>query len=207
MKHFFKIVGVNILIFLGFLLVIDFGLRLIQMGPHEDDKIRPNIVVEPGGKYFVKDSLLGYRHKPGEYKVTIKDDYQFTSCTNADGCRFTSSKDSLPGQSTRSEIWIFGCSITQGWGIDDEHTFAWKLQAQFSDYKVINFGTGGYGTLQFYLQFQEALKHRMLPELVIFNHADFHFERNTFSYQWRKAFARWNFLGNVHQPYADLDTL
>ena len=37
---------------------------------------------------------------------------------------------------------------TQGWAIDDNETYPWKLQKRYPSLNVLNYGTGGYGSYQ-----------------------------------------------------------
>ena len=162
------------------------------------------IQVIPGNSYCETDSLLGYKHKAGQFKVILDDTYSFQTTHDSLGLRITqpTETDTIEGQ---AEVWIFGCSFTHGWAINDEDTFPWILQSKFPNYTFINWGCSGYGTLHFYLQLKQALESRKRPQLVIINHADFHFERNILSQQRRRNMHRWNFLGMLEFPFARLD--
>ena len=133
------------------------------------------------------DSILGYTHRPGEYLVELGDGYTFKMTHDEDALRITHPQsedalfDDLPA------IWVFGCSFTHGWSVDDEDTFAWKLQERFPGYNIVNFGVSGYGQVHALLQFQEALKTQPPPQLVILTYAHFHDERNTFGRAYRRA--------------------
>ena len=107
--------------------------------------------------------------------------------------------------SRRPGIWIFGCSFVQGWGVDDADTFPWKLQERFPGHDVVNFGVGGYGTLQSLLQFRRALQERPVPAVVVLAYAHFHDERNTRTTAWRDANFSYERFGTTAQPYARFD--
>lgn len=52
---------------------------------------------------------------------------------------------------------LVGDSFTQGVGVDDDQTFAWRL-ARDRRYRVVNLGVGGYGTQQELLQLERFLE-------------------------------------------------
>lgn len=199
-----KVILVNLLI----LLILILGLELILRGSGHrpfPGGPTPEINVEPGGKYYQKDSLLGYIHIPGAYQITLKKNYQFQVTHDSSGRRTTHPFSSvLIPKKKRPEIWLFGCSLTYGFSVNDEETFAWRLQHQLPEYEIVNFGANGYSTLQFRIQLENALRTKEKPHLVIINHADFHHERNSLSYNYRSAMAGLNFLGEMHRPFASL---
>lgn len=163
------------------------------------------ITVEPGGKFFTKHPTLGYTHLPGEFNVTLPDGYDFKVTHRADTLRITHPLDTYSAESSKAEIWIFGCSFTHGWTLNDDETYPWLLQQQLPQYEVVNFGVSGYGTLQSLLQLQEALEKRPKPRLVVIAYASFHDQRNTLLRLRSKQIVPWNTLGSIVQPYATLD--
>ncbi len=189
-----------ILILFVSLLEIILRIRGVQFYPGN----KPNIVVTPGGNYFQKDSLLGFKHKAGKFIILLNNYHEFTTQHDSLTLRITSPMVQSEAKIT-PEIWIFGCSFTHGWSINDDETFPWILQSKLSEFKIINWGVSGYGTIHFYLQLREAFKKRNKPHLVIINHADFHFIRNSFSFMRRRIVSKWNFLGSLNQPYCKLD--
>ena len=176
-------------------------LRYKNIKPLGSDK--PAIEVSPGNRYFKTDSILGYHHLAGNFEVTLKKNYQFTTTHNETGLRITApidtQQDSLP------QIWIMGCSFTHGWSVNDAETYPWLVQKQLPAYKIVNFGMNGLGTIHSLLQLERSLKTGNLPKKIVLAYADFHKERNTFSNARRRAVARWNFLGSLTQPYARLE--
>lgn len=167
----------------------------------KDLKIR----VEPGGKFFTPRPTLGYTHLPGKFQVTLPDGYTFEVTHRADTLRITHPLNTYDVGSRKDEIWIFGCSFTHGWTLNDAETYPWLLQVQLPEYEVVNFGVSGYGTLQSLIQFQEALAKRLQPKLVILAYASFHDQRNTLLRLRSKQIVPWNKLGSIVQPYATLD--
>ncbi|MBD3267236.1 SGNH/GDSL hydrolase family protein, partial [bacterium] len=104
----------------------------------------------------------------------------------------------------KEEIWIFGGSFTHGWCLNDEATYPWRLQKRFPQYKIVNYGVEGYGTVHSLLQMRQALA-RKTPKAVVLAYAHFHDERNTFLRHRRKQIAPWCKLGRLVQPYARLN--
>jgi hypothetical protein len=159
--------------------------------------------VEPGGRFFTNHPTLGYRQLAGEFRVTLISNYTFKATHGADSLRIT--HPPRPTNSApRPEIWVMGCSYTHGWSLNDEETFPWLIQAKLPQYEVVNFGVNGYGTLHSMIQFQEFLKTRSKPAVVVVAYAAFHDERNTFVRSRRKAVVPYNQLGLLQQPYARL---
>lgn len=164
-----------------------------------------SVKVSPGGRFFQKSATLGYTLIPGDYAVTLPDGYVFNTTHMPNGLRATHPRNTYGTNSVKPEIWIFGCSYTYGWSLNDSETYAWLLQEQFPEYEVVNFGVNGYGTIHSLIQLKEALKRRCPPAVVIVAYASFHDDRNTFLRDRRKAIVPWNKLGPLVQPYARLD--
>lgn len=162
-----------------------------------------DIRVEPGGKLYQPHPDRGYHQVPGQFLITLPDGYQFQATHGSNGLRITHPLDSVQPR-PRGELWIMGCSLTHGWGVNDADTYAWQVQAALPDYEVLNCGVGGYGTLQSRLLFQELETQRPQPAAVVVAYGTFHDLRNTFVRTWRKNFAPLNRLGDVVIPYARL---
>jgi hypothetical protein len=47
---------------------------------------------------------------------------------------------------SKPEIWLFGCSFTHGWSLNDEETYPWVLQERLPMYEVVNYGAWRCGT-------------------------------------------------------------
>jgi hypothetical protein len=162
-------------------------------------------VVEPGGVFFQKHPTLGYSHLPGKFTVRLHTGYTFEATNAPDTLRITHAEGHGAGRGHRNEIWIFGCSITYGWSVNDWEAYPWLLQEELPGKEVINFGVNGYGTLHSLIQLREALARGARPELVVLAYGQIHDERNTFTRHRRKTIAPWNRLGPLQQPYARLD--
>lgn len=180
-------------------------IRLLGFGPWHNNQ--PNIQVSPGNKFFQKHHALGYSHIPGKFEVTLNNNYKWRVTHLENTLRVTKPLNEYKYNVAQKEIWIFGCSYTHGWSIDDEETYPWVLQKRYSELQIINFGVTGYGTIHSWLQLQEALlssTHNKNVIAVILAYADFHDARNTFARIRRKGASTWNFLGPLDQPYARL---
>lgn len=167
---------------------------------------RPDITWTPAERYHTSHPILGYITRPGEFRFTYKGGYTFKVTNLDNGLRITHPLNSYPGRS-KKEIWIFGCSFTQGWSLNDEETYAWLLQEKFPDYEVVNFGVDGYSTVQSLLQFRLALASGNRPALVIVAYGHFHDERNTLTRTWMKTrltSGAGYAYGAVNLPYARL---
>ncbi len=127
---------------------------------------------------FTVDSELGWRHSPStrNYQAANGSGPVFTVTFREDGSRAVSNDEHLSGP----EIILLGCSFTEGYGLSDSQTFAWKLQSLLPARFVKNFGTAGYGTLQSYFlerRYLDAHRDRP-PAAIVYHFASFHLARN-----------------------------
>lgn len=161
------------------------------------------LLVEPGGRLYRADPVLGYASLPGRYRIRFPTGLAFTTTVDADGLRATRPPGEAPALDAPG-LWIFGCSFTYGWAVDDDATYAWQLERLRPDLDVRNFAVSGYGTLQSLLQLERALRERPAPAVVVLAYASFHDERNTFTRRRRKRVAPFQRLGPLVQPFARL---
>ena len=198
---FSRLFVTNLVILTGLLIVAgETALRLKGVKPWQPLSL--TIKVSPGDKLYVKHPTLGYANMPGEFTVTLEDDYSFNLTILPNGCRITHPLDTYKETGSKKEIWIFGCSFTTGWSLNDYETFPWLLQESFPIYEVVNFGVNGYGTVQSLIQFRQALQERRIPKIVVYAYAGFHVERNVFLRSWRKVICFFSSLGQQMVPYA-----
>src|SRR6185503_2200430 len=122
---------------------------------------------------------------PGQLRLTLMNDYSFRVTHLSNGLRITHPLAD-PIAENRDQIWIFGCSFTHGFGVNDDGTYPWILQSRLTGYEIVNFGTDGYGSVQSLIQFEEALQAGRKPALVIVAYASFHDMRNAMTRLWRK---------------------
>ena len=152
----------------------------------------------------VPDSVIGWRPKPGQYKVPNLGDprYVFSYTLWPDGSRATAP---VPNKSDRKII-LLGCSLTQGWGIDDNKTFAWKLQENYPHAEIINLGVVGYSTYQSLLFLEEYLnKSHIKPAIVIYGFIGHHAERDVADINWLLSISHQAHRLTVRLPYCSLD--
>jgi hypothetical protein len=161
--------------------------------------------VTPGGRLYTAHPLLGYAHLPGAFTVSLPNGYAFTVTHLANTLRVTRPLATYANARPQPEIWIFGCSFTHGWALQDQETYPWLLQESWPSYEVVNYGVGGYGTIHAMLRLRDALDQRPAPAVAVYAYAGFHDERNTFLRRRRKGVALWNKLGPLIQPYVRFD--
>ena len=76
-------------------------------------------------------------------------------------------------------IYIFGDSFIFGWGLSDEHTFAWHLQdALRDDWEVQHFAMAGFGNVHNLIQFRKLRERITDKDLLIFGYAQYYNLRN-----------------------------
>jgi hypothetical protein len=153
------------------LIVVEIGLRLRGYAPTVAD------TTVQGWAAF--DPELVWINRPGAHLQ-----WDWGAATfEEDGSRRTRPENS-PRPSDRVVL-VLGCSFTQGLGLDDRDTFAWKLQERFPTVDVRNFGTSGYGTYQSLMRFRRFMREgHAPPKLVIFGFADFHGYRDRGTRAW-----------------------
>jgi len=186
--------------------------------------VAPQISVEPGGRFYRADPVLGYGLLPGRFDVRFASGHHFVATHDADAQRVTASRErsgqgDVAGRPQRPaaqacvaeqaggacEVWVFGASFTYGWAVDDDRTWPWFLQQALPERRVRNFAVSGYGTIHSVLQLESALRDRPAPEAVVLAYASFHDVRNTFVRVRRKRVAPFSRLGPLVQPWASLD--
>jgi hypothetical protein len=153
-----------------------------------------------GKRIVQEDPVLGYTHTPGSIEYA---DATYTHLENT--LRITHPRQRAAPSGNRPEIWLFGCSITHGFGLNDEETFAWKLQERMPECEIVNFGVDGYSTVQSLLQLREALEDRGHPAAATLVYGEFHDERSVLARNWWKGNRQlWDCV-HVPQPRARLD--
>lgn len=147
---------------------------------------------------------LGWVHVPGRFQVGGA-----PATFLEDGSR--ASAAARPDPLGRVLV-LVGGSFTEGYGVSDEDTFAWRLQERLPDTTVLNFGTGGHGTLQSLVTMEEQLP-RLAREgaavsAVVYGYIQDHALRNIAHWRWRhtlNAQSRGTDGEPVRIPYARLD--
>jgi hypothetical protein len=149
------------------------------------------------------DPDLGWRNKEGEYTIPPYDpSSQPIHVTFLDQGRRATGRKESPAE--RGLI-IVGCSFTQGWAISDAETYPWKLQEKLPAIRVLNYGTGGYGTYQSLLVLERQLPRMKTPVLVLYGFIELHEERNVATPEWLRGLSRFQRRAHVAIPYATID--
>jgi len=201
-KKVIVVLLIFVFLFLALFTVLELGLRIKGHRPFIPGPL-PKVI--PGGKLYNKNSLLGYVPIPGKYTILYPDGFnKYTATYLSDLTRITQPLQNYSQTNNKPEIWVFGDSFVNGQSLNDNQTFPWALQEKFPQYRIVNYGVGGYSTVQSLFQFKEALKKKK-PALVILCYSDFLDQRNIFSRSWRKAESIVNKLGQVAEPYAMLN--
>ena len=180
------------------IILLEVLLRLFGFTPwqfYQSDLNEPTI-----NKY---DSKVGWKPKKGIYIFPPKSD-------NANNTTFTILKDGsrFSGESidiSKGDVVFVGGSITQGVAVDDKETFSFYLQNKLTDYKVKNYGVGGYGTYQSYLLLKDLLKNENNIKHIIYFFIEPHEIRNVGDASWLNILTRFSKRKHVHLPYAQLD--
>ena len=163
----------------------------------------PGLRVEPGGRLYQADPLLGYTMLPGRFRVGMESGYAFRVTHGADTLRVVRPEEVAVPEGA-PELWIFGCSFSYGWAVEDADVYAWQVQRALPDWRVRNFAVNGYGTVQALLRLEHELAAGGRPAVVLLAHAAFHEDRNTFVRERGKRVAPFSTLGPLTQPRARL---
>lgn len=159
---------------------------------------------------YVPEPTIGWVKKPGTYRVHLGSevpprDVETRFLTNS--LRATA-KDMTAPSGSRPQLLLLGCSFTEGDGISDHETFAWKLQERFPDIEVLNMGTSAWSTYQNLIALENiALRDPKMASIraVIYGLVDFHDFRNIGNAHWHRALASQSSTGTVDLPSCDLD--
>jgi len=118
-------------------------------------------------KQLAADPLIGHEHAPNRRARLMGVDFQ----TNAQGLRDREfSFERVPG---KLRIVMLGDSLTVGWGVPLEQTFAKRIEQMYAeagiDAEVINLGVGNYNTVQ---EVQAFLTkgYRYQPDVIVLNY-------------------------------------
>ena len=149
------------------------------------------------------DPVLGWRNKKGNYVVPpYHPSGKSTVITFQDNGQRRTGVDV---SNTEGEIVVVGGSFSQGWGIRDSETYAWKLQQEYPSLKVVNYGTGGYGSYQSLLVLEQELPRMTSPKFVLYGFIDHHEVRNVASASWLRILSSYSRRGHVATPFATVD--
>jgi len=118
-------------------------------------------------KQVAADPLIGHEHAPNRQARLMGVDFR----TNSQGLRDREfSVERVPG---KLRIAMLGDSLTVGWGVPVDDTFAKRIERMYAaagiDAEVINFGVGNYNTVQEVQAFL-AKGYRYRPDIVVLNY-------------------------------------
>ena len=132
-------------------------LRVFEIKPWE------NIIINKP-QIFKPDTALGWKAKKGNYIIPPLHQLgkKFNMSFDEDGQRKTGESNNK----VEGEILVIGGSFAQGWGVSDESTFSSKLQKKYTNFKVYNFGHGGYGSIQSFLLLEEQIPKLKSPKKI-----------------------------------------
>jgi hypothetical protein len=83
-----------------------------------------------------------------------------------------------PDRPAARTVYVLGCSFSEGYGVRDDETFAWRLNAMYPELRVENHAVSGYGTYQNLLHLEELLREKPAPALVVYGFIGDHGRRN-----------------------------
>lgn len=199
-RHLFRVIQI-ILALIFVLAAIEIGLRFGGYGYHHLPE--RSFTVVPKGDFFISHNRYGYSMKPGRFIINQDNQLKWISTQNEKGYRLCSETP----DSTKPQIWIFGCSFTYGWGNDDSLTYPWLLQKNLPNYTIRNYGVGGYSTYHSLMQLQDCLANtpeKKYPKKIILAYASFHNQRNTASPFWMKSISCNKKMIELQYPYVRL---
>jgi len=117
-------------------------------------------------KYVSADPLIAHEHAPNRHARLMGVDFQ----TNSHGLRDREfSYDRVPG---KLRVLMLGDSLTVGWGVAVEDTFAKRIEKLYAksgiDAEVINTGVGNWNTVQ-EVQYFMTKGYKYQPDVVVLN--------------------------------------
>ncbi len=192
----------NILTTIFSLLIVFIFLELILRFSGDKPTIN-DLAREEDPVVYKKHNKLGWVHKPGEYLFQPwSKEGKITKFTiNEDGSR------KIRNQSeSNKKILFFGGSLTEGWAVGDEENFVNYFQNFNLNFKVFNFGVGGYGGFQSLLLQEIVTKNLKGIDHIIYGFIDHHEVRNVASGSWLYLLNKYSNRGHVKIPFASLDS-
>jgi hypothetical protein len=182
---------------LVFLIIIEIVLRLTGALPRKNPDFTIN---EP--LVNISDPVLGWAPKEGKHKFKpwAKEGKETQLTINKDKSRSTGFINE-----NKKKIIFIGGSVTQGWAVNDNETFSFLIQKKNTNYKVYNFGVGGYGGYQSLLLLEKIFKDKNNIELVIYGFIPHHEIRNTAAGSWMYLLNFFSKRGFISLPYGSVD--
>lgn len=184
------------------LIAIEVAARLAGVSPAPRHETRTD-----ASKLYIADQQLGWYNRPGvKQSFRIGSEPPFTVTILKNGERATSDASASRHGDLRRDLIFVGCSFTHGLGLNDEETYAWKVQTALPDWNVHNFGVNSYGACQSYMLLKRLFKsERWRKPVVIYGFIGHHEERNVADYLWHYALSTASSTGKVSLPSCMLD--
>ncbi len=192
----FKNISLSFFSIMILLIIIEILLRLSGSEPR---KIKDFTLNEPLTN--IPDKNLGWIPKAGNHKFNPWSEYgKITNLTiEKDGSRKTGNEN------INEKIIFIGGSLTQGWAVDDTETFTSIIQNKTRNYKIKNFGVGGYSGFQSLLLLDKIFENNNGIELVIYGYIPHHEVRNIAAGSWMYLLNFFSTRGFIQLPYASID--
>lgn len=191
----FEIAAVALGLFVAFV-VAEVLLRLLGFGPwHYVSKD----VNEPTMHLY--DPELGWVMKEGSYVFEKGGrDIQVTNLSN----HTRATAETRPA--ANKTLVFVGGSVTHGWALADEETFAWQLQSRYPTIRILNYATAGYGTYQSLLMMERIFAEpEPRPDIVIYGFNWRHEHRNVAPSWWLAGLTQYARRNHVFVPYCTLN--
>lgn len=152
-------------------LTVEAGLRLIGYTP---------LVVLPSTdrRWSQPDAVLGWANRVGRFASSEAGNAEMNF--DSAGRRATP-----PGPAGAPRVDLVGDSITQGYGVTDRETYAWRVAEMRPDLAFANLGVGGYGTYQSLLVMESRKADP--PALSVYGFFGDHRFRNVAHLAWIRA--------------------
>lgn len=173
---------------------IEIALRLNDQKP-----FRSKVLFNNEPKFNNFHPKLGWFPKEGKY-IFKENSKKYIKTILNDGSRKTNENEI---KHKKSMIFIGG-SFTQGQGVNDEDTFAYNIQNSLDEFKVYNFGVGGYGTYQSFLLLEDILKKKNNHKLIFYFFIEHHLIRNHGEAKWLGHLSEYAKRNHLFLPYARL---
>lgn len=162
------------------LILLELGGRLLGFGPRQAD-----IKVHWSETGWAKEyPLLGWTNRSGTFRSVEKGEALMSFWP---GGRRASWYDDQKTADKR--VHFYGGSFTQAYGVGDEESFAFRLNAMFPDIHFDNLGVAGYGGYQALLRMREVLdrtESEPKPDLLVYGFIGGHLRRNFATSRWIK---------------------
>jgi hypothetical protein len=115
---------------------------------------------------FETNDVLGYVLRPGHYHVTERLGHQVHSFDLVVNDKALRAAAPFPVIADK-RILIAGDSSLFGWGLNDEETVPWQIQARLPGYEVVNLSLTSYSTVHALLQLRQIEPHIHSEDVIV----------------------------------------